>query len=207
MNNPFSDIGKKPISARQAAVKTSIAKNAQLLKAHKLVEELLTPSARNRLISLTRKSQLWADPLKVKKMAETEFLKILKTTGVKKAPKNRWVLLRSGPFRGQWRRVIEQKDLFSQALYTFVVSSNLSAIAYDKKTKELEVEFIKGAVYRYKNVPYSTYKGLANAGSKGKYFWKHIRGLKGKEPIYSYSRLRFRKEMNKIPKYVKNRKS
>lgn len=203
--NPFEDIGRKPISAREAVISKKIGREYQFMKAHKFFKNLLTPTARRRLVSLSKKNRLWADPDKLKKYAEEEFDRMAVMEELRKPPKNRWVLLKGGPYRGQWRRVIEQRDLFSQNLYLFVVSSNLSAIAYNKKTNHLEIEFKGGSVYRYANVPYRTYKGLANAGSKGKYFWRNIRGLKGREPIYSYSRLRFRKERHPVPEYVKKK--
>lgn len=60
-----------------------------------------------------------------------------------------------------------------------VQSSNLRTVGYDKETKVLEIEFIKGAVYRYFDVPEPVYLGLMDAASKGTYFHEHIRGRYG----------------------------
>lgn len=57
-----------------------------------------------------------------------------------------------------------------------VQSSNLHAVGYYKDTKVLEIEFIKGGVYRYFDVPEQVYLGLMSAASKGTYFLEHIRG-------------------------------
>ena len=209
MPNPFSDINKKPLTAREAVISKKLAQSYTLIKAKKTLKNLLTPSSQRRLLAQTRKYHLWINPDKVRQIAEKEFYNILKFREFKRPPPNRWVLLKSGPFEGQWRRVIEQKDLFSQAIYQFVVSSNLSAIAYDPRTREMEIEFKGGAVYRYFNVPKRVYTGLLNSGSHGKYFWRYVRGLGGKsrglEPIYRYSRLRFRKEKKKVPGYLKKK--
>lgn len=57
-----------------------------------------------------------------------------------------------------------------------VQSSNLRTVGYDKETKILEIEFIKGGVYQYFDVSESVYLELVSADSKGTYFQKHIRG-------------------------------
>lgn len=64
---------------------------------------------------------------------------------------------------------------------TYAKSSNIAsfwfnelAIVPDKGT--LFVEFKTGAVYKFARVPDKVAKGMVTAESKGKYFWKHIRG-------------------------------
>lgn len=64
---------------------------------------------------------------------------------------------------------------------TYAKSSNIAsfwfnelAIVPDKGT--LFVEFKTGAVYKFARVPDKIAKGMVAAESKGKYFWKHIRG-------------------------------
>ncbi len=57
-----------------------------------------------------------------------------------------------------------------------VESSSLRTVGYDKEAKVLEIEFAKGRVYRYFDVPESVYLGLISADSKGTYFQKNIRG-------------------------------
>lgn len=54
-----------------------------------------------------------------------------------------------------------------------VSSSNLSSVAYDSGT--LEIQFKNGRYYRYFNVPESVYLGLLTAPSKGRYFHRHIK--------------------------------
>ena len=56
-----------------------------------------------------------------------------------------------------------------------VQSSNLAAIGYDSGTEVLEVEFLNGSVYEYRNVSQSVYDGLMNAPSHGLYFNHEIR--------------------------------
>lgn len=56
-----------------------------------------------------------------------------------------------------------------------VQSSSLRTVGYDKETKVLEIEFIKGGVYQYFDVDESVYTGLIGADSKGTYFQKNIR--------------------------------
>jgi lysyl-tRNA synthetase class 2 len=51
-----------------------------------------------------------------------------------------------------------------------VTSSMMTAIDYDEETKELDITFIGGRKYRYFNVPFEVYHGLANASSKGQFF-------------------------------------
>lgn len=58
-----------------------------------------------------------------------------------------------------------------------VESSNLKSIGYSVLHEVLEVQFKNGSVYRYPNVPSSTYMDFMDADSPGKYFNAHIRGL------------------------------
>jgi hypothetical protein len=52
-------------------------------------------------------------------------------------------------------------------------SSLVASIAYmDDAT--LEVEFRRGTVYRYRNVPRAIFDGLIQADSAGQYFRRHI---------------------------------
>ncbi len=55
-----------------------------------------------------------------------------------------------------------------------VSSSNIAAIGYDSDTEILEVEFIGGATYEYRNVPLVVYEELMNAASHGSYFNREI---------------------------------
>ena len=65
-----------------------------------------------------------------------------------------------------------------------VESSNLSAIGYDDESQVLEVEFRRGAVYRYFEVERVAYENLLKAESVGKAFNAIIKG-----GGYSYRRV------------------
>lgn len=68
-----------------------------------------------------------------------------------------------------------------------VVSGNLLSVGYDPDTKELEVEFHTGAIYRYKDVPAYVFDDLMGSyiKSKGQYFEKAVKGAG-----YKYRRVR-----------------
>ena len=55
-----------------------------------------------------------------------------------------------------------------------VNSSAIRAVGYDGYT--LTVEFCSGRIYDHPGVPYEVYAGLMQAGSKGAYYNRHIRG-------------------------------
>ncbi|NIW52132.1 MAG: KTSC domain-containing protein [Candidatus Korarchaeota archaeon] len=69
---------------------------------------------------------------------------------------------------------------------TPVHSSNIRAIGYDEKEEVLEIEFNKGGVYQYTGVPKEIHKMLMDAGSKGKFFHRHIRP---KQHMFKYKRV------------------
>jgi hypothetical protein len=50
-----------------------------------------------------------------------------------------------------------------------VSSSNIASIGYDQGTQTLEVEFLKGSVYQYFDIPQAIYEEFISAESKGKY--------------------------------------
>lgn len=53
---------------------------------------------------------------------------------------------------------------------TAVSSSNIASVGYDEGSQTLEVEFIRGAVYQYFDVPQSIFIEMMGAGSVGSYF-------------------------------------
>lgn len=65
-------------------------------------------------------------------------------------------------------------------IYTVDGSSIIKRVAYCDFCKVLVVKFIKGGVYRYKNVPYDVYQDIINTeeegSSVGSYFHKNIKG-------------------------------
>ena len=64
-----------------------------------------------------------------------------------------------------------------------VQSTNLRSVGYDEISRELEIEFHSGGIYKYSSVPLSVYQGLMNAASKGRYFHSYIKD------VYSYRRI------------------
>ena len=56
-----------------------------------------------------------------------------------------------------------------------VESSNIDSVGHNFLTKNLEIEFKGGNVYRYKKVPRSVFKKMMEADSKGKFFWSNVR--------------------------------
>ena len=64
-----------------------------------------------------------------------------------------------------------------------VASTNLKSVGYDCDTETLEVEFLRGSVYQYYNVPQNIFEQLMREGSKGKFLFNFIRNA------YPYSRV------------------
>lgn len=56
-----------------------------------------------------------------------------------------------------------------------VISSNLAAVGYEPSRRVLEIEFLNGTIYQYREVPVSIYQGLMAAASHGSYFHANIR--------------------------------
>lgn len=56
-----------------------------------------------------------------------------------------------------------------------VESNYLRSVGYDSENQVLEIEFQKGEVYQYQEVPPLVYAGLMNAPSHGKYFNANIK--------------------------------
>ena len=57
-----------------------------------------------------------------------------------------------------------------------VVSSNVASIGYSRHLRALEIEFVRGAVYRFLDVPRSVYRDLMTTSSKGHFIAENIRG-------------------------------
>jgi hypothetical protein len=56
-----------------------------------------------------------------------------------------------------------------------VSSKAISAIGYDPKTQNLQIKFKQGHTYSFCRVPQHIFDGLLSAGSKGTYYYTHIR--------------------------------
>lgn len=65
-----------------------------------------------------------------------------------------------------------------------VKSSNLASVGYDEKTRQMEIEFKNGSIYRYYRVPAGMWRMLMRASSKGRFHYRYIR------MDYQYRRLR-----------------
>lgn len=57
-----------------------------------------------------------------------------------------------------------------------VNSSNIASIGYDQASSTLEVEFFKGGVYQYFDVPKNVFQGMITANSHGEYLAQNIKG-------------------------------
>lgn len=56
-----------------------------------------------------------------------------------------------------------------------VESSNINSIGHNFLTKNMEIEFKNGNVYRYKKVPRAVFKDMLDSDSKGRFFWNNVR--------------------------------
>ena len=68
-----------------------------------------------------------------------------------------------------------------------VSSSNVASIGYSRHLRALEIEFTRGAIYRFLQVPPGVYRGLISADSKGHFIAENIRGK------YRFVRVRARR--------------
>src|SRR5260370_33877915 len=57
-----------------------------------------------------------------------------------------------------------------------VDSTAIAKVGYHKRRHILEIEFAKGAVYRYLDVPSSVYRDLVSAESKARFYDFNIKG-------------------------------
>lgn len=62
--------------------------------------------------------------------------------------------------------------------WKLVESSAISAIAYDRKTRVLQIRFQHGGYYTYQGIGYHRYSKLLRAESIGKYFNEAIKPRK-----------------------------
>ncbi len=57
-----------------------------------------------------------------------------------------------------------------------VISTNVASVGYSRHLRALEIEFTRGAIYRFLDVPSNVYRGLIGAESKGRFIAENIRG-------------------------------
>ena len=62
-------------------------------------------------------------------------------------------------------------------------SSNIASAGYDAEKKHMDVEFVKGGLYRYFDVPEDKYRNMMKAESAGKYFAAEIKNTYSSERI------------------------
>lgn len=56
-----------------------------------------------------------------------------------------------------------------------VSSSNVASIGYSRHLRALEIEFTRGAIYRFLDVPKSLYRELMESSSKGHFIAQNLR--------------------------------
>ena len=57
-----------------------------------------------------------------------------------------------------------------------VVSTNVASVGYSRHLHALEIEFVRGAVYRFLDVPQKLYRQLLASDSKGHFIAENLRG-------------------------------
>ena len=93
-----------------------------------------------------------------------------------------------------------------------VESSSINSIGHNFLTRNMEIEFNGGGIYRYKKVPRHVFKNMMNADSKGKFFWSDVRfnypfkkyRNKNGEKVNDDWRILKRKEENSMDKNTDN---
>ncbi len=89
----------------------------------------------------------------------------------------------TAPLRGQ----AEEEGFVSRIRREPVASSNVASIGYSRHLHALEIEFTRGAIYRFLDVPPDLYRALLAADSKGHFIAHRIRGE------YRFVRIRARR--------------
>lgn len=67
------------------------------------------------------------------------------------------------------------EEIVSHIRRVAVASSNVASIGYSRHLHALEIEFTRGAVYRFLDVPKAVYRDLMESGSKGHFIAEHLR--------------------------------
>ncbi len=79
-----------------------------------------------------------------------------------------------------------EETLRSRIKRTPVQSSNVVSVGYSRHLHALEIEFVRGAVYRFLDVQPRLYRQLLAADSKGRFIAENLRGK------YRFVRVRVR---------------
>ncbi|MDQ3198852.1 MAG: KTSC domain-containing protein [Verrucomicrobiota bacterium] len=77
-----------------------------------------------------------------------------------------------------------------------VTSSNVSSVGYSPKLHALEIEFVRGAIYRFLDVPPRLHRDLLSSNSKGRFIAENIRGR------YRFVRIRARSQADALRRDV-----
>lgn len=80
-----------------------------------------------------------------------------------------------------------------------VVSTNVASVGYSRQLHALEIEFVRGAVYRYLDVQPRLYRRLLEADSKGRFIAENLRGK------YRFVRVRPRSDAVRGPEQLASR--
>jgi hypothetical protein len=56
-----------------------------------------------------------------------------------------------------------------------VVSTSIASVGFDADNEMLEVQFVSGSIYRYREVEEDVYDRFLAASSKGSFFNEHIK--------------------------------
>lgn len=86
-----------------------------------------------------------------------------------------------------------EEEVVSRIKRAPVVSSNVASIGYSRHLHALEIEFVRGAVYRFLDVQPRLYRQLLAADSKGRFIAENLRGK------YRFVRVRPQHEENAVP--------
>ncbi len=70
----------------------------------------------------------------------------------------------------------EQEVIRSRIKRSAVQSSNVASVGYSRELRALEIEFVRGAVYRFLEVPPNLHRRLLAAESKGRFIAENLRG-------------------------------
>ena len=69
-----------------------------------------------------------------------------------------------------------QEQIRSRIKRQPVASTNVASVGYSRQLHALEIEFTRGAIYRFLNVQPRVYRDLMAAPSKGRFIAENIRG-------------------------------
>lgn len=86
------------------------------------------------------------------------------------------VLLAIGFLLSPFARAEPEGNVVSRIKRTPVHSTNVASVGYSRHLRALEIEFVRGAIYRFLDVPPSVYRELLAAESKGHFIAEKLRG-------------------------------